>query len=208
MTPKARMFTKNQGCQVHFKEHRPTNNNKSNTKFCTEVAGPSSCISTSATQLKGGESLPLEGTHVSLARWKHKKMAITKKPMALHVMLESSSRIWEQVHELRIAGCYPAARIENLSFINESTFKRKTTPAVSTKKHPQQKTKKPFNSNTCVHIPWKTWNSPLFLLASKPKKPIGAVGDTLDIGLSMRFLLYRTRRRTPRLKPMEETMRF
>jgi len=74
MTPKARMFTKNQGCQVRFKEHRPTNNKKSNkilhqsgwTFFMhLNLCNPTERV---------GRSLPLEGTHVSLARWKHKKM--------------------------------------------------------------------------------------------------------------------------------------
>ena len=57
----------------------------------------------------------------------------------------------------------------------ENTYGKKTGPTITTSSH----------------------------VKSKPKKPIGAVGNTLDIGLSMRFLLYRTRQRTP-----PETMNF
>ena len=144
---------------------------------------------------KGGKGLPLEGTHVSMARWKHKKMAITQKPHGIaRDVGELKSDIFEQVHELRIAGCYPAARIENLSFIKERFYTRR--------KHKKTSTTKNHSIPTHVFTSTEKHGILLFLLASKPKKPIGAVGDTLDIGLSMRLLLYRTCRRTPRLKPM------
>ena len=103
-------------------------------------------------------------------------------------MLENSSRIWEQVHELRIAGCYPAARIENLSFIKEIFYTRSFNKKTSTTK----------NHSIPTHVFTSTEkHGILIFVRSKPKKPIGAVGDTLDIRLSMRLLLYRTRRRTP-----------
>ena len=145
MTPKARM-TKNQGCQVRFKEHRPTNNKKSNKILhqsgWTFFMHLNLCNPTE----RGEESLPLED--FPTYRWrdgKHKKMAITKKPHGIaRDVGELKSDIFEQVHELRIAGCYPAAKIENLSFINESTFKRKLIhPQVQhKKKHPQTKKQK------------------------------------------------------------------